>query len=112
MPPMGEPLDSDVVEPQPLVQAAPPAAPRAARSATGALALLLALVALIVAGFGAWRVVMLERGQGDAASALRAARELQTRLPERRRSRARPCSKRSRAARRAARRGANAIDEA
>lgn len=72
MPPMGEPLDSDVVEPQPLVQTTPPAAPRAARSATGAFALLLALVALIVAGFGAWRVVMLERGQGDATSALRA----------------------------------------
>jgi len=68
---MGEPQDSDVTGPQPLVQSTPPAAPRAARTGTGALALLLALIALLVAGFAAWRIVMLERGQGDAASALR-----------------------------------------
>jgi len=68
---MGEPHDSDVTGPQPLVQSSPPAAPRAARTGTGALALLLALIALLVAGFAAWRIVMLERGQGDAASALR-----------------------------------------
>jgi uroporphyrin-3 C-methyltransferase len=73
MPGMGEPLDSEVAE-QPPVESAPPAAPpaaRAARSGTGALATLLALVALILAGFATWRVVTLERGQGDAASALR-----------------------------------------
>jgi uroporphyrin-3 C-methyltransferase len=71
---MGEPQDSEVAEPQPLVQSTPPvtpAAPRAARTATGALATLLALAALILAGFATWRVVMLQRGQGDAASALR-----------------------------------------
>src|SRR5215475_5654857 len=68
---MGEPQDSDVTEPQPLVQAAPPAAPRAARTGTGALATLIAIAALILAGFATWRIVMLERGQGDAASALR-----------------------------------------
>lgn len=72
MPAMGEPQDSEVAEPQPLVQSAPPeppAAPRAARTGTGALATLLALAALILAGFATWRVVVLERGQGDAASA-------------------------------------------
>jgi uroporphyrin-3 C-methyltransferase len=71
---MGEPQDSEVAEPQPLVQSAPPetpAAPRAARTGTGALAILVALVALILAGFATWRIVTLERGQGDAASALR-----------------------------------------
>ena len=71
---MGEPQDSEVAEPQPLVQSTPPvtpAAPRAARTATGALATLIALAALILAGFATWRVVMLQRGQGDAASALR-----------------------------------------
>lgn len=71
---MGEPQDSEVAEPQPLVQSTPsetPAAPRAARTATGALATLVALAALILAGFATWRVVLLERGQGDAASALR-----------------------------------------
>jgi uroporphyrin-3 C-methyltransferase len=69
---MEEPQDSDVTEPQPLVQSTPPpAAPRAARTGTGVLATLLALAALILAGFATWRVVMLERGQGDAASALR-----------------------------------------
>ena len=71
---MGEPQDSEVAEPQPLVQSAPPetpAAPRAARTGTGALAILVALVALILAGVATWRIVMLERGQGDAASALR-----------------------------------------
>ena len=71
---MGEPQDSEVAEPQPLVQSAPPetpAAPRAARTGTGALAILVALVALILAGFATWRIVTLERGQGGAASALR-----------------------------------------
>jgi len=71
---MGEPQDSEVAEPQPLVQSTPPVtpvAPRAARTATGALATLIALAALILAGFATWRVVMLQRGQGDAASALR-----------------------------------------
>ena len=70
---MGEPRDSEVAEPQPLVASAPPEAPpaaRAARTGTGAFAMLLALVALVLAAFAAWRVVMLERGQGDAASAL------------------------------------------
>ena len=71
---MGEPQDSEVAEPQPLVQSAPPeapAAPRAARTGTGVLATLLALAALILAGFATWRIVTLERGQGDTASALR-----------------------------------------
>src|SRR3982750_2411947 len=71
---MGEPRDSEVAEPQPLVESAPPetpAAARTARTATGALTTLLALVALILAAFATWRVVVLERGQGDAASALR-----------------------------------------
>ena len=71
---MGEPRDSEVAESQPLVESAPsemPVAPRAARSGTGALAMLLAVVALVLAGFAMWRVVVLERGQGDAASALR-----------------------------------------
>jgi len=74
MPAMGEPQDSEVAEPQPLVQSAPPetpAAPRAARTGTGALATLVALAALLLAGFATWRIVMLERGQGDATSTLR-----------------------------------------
>ena len=48
-------------------QTANAAAPK--RGAT--LASLAALVALIVAGFALWRVVVLERGEGDAQSALR-----------------------------------------
>src|SRR3982751_3162345 len=74
---MGEPRDSEVAESQPLVESGPPETPavartaRTARTATGALATLLALVALILAAFATWRVVVLERGQGDAASALR-----------------------------------------
>src|SRR3954469_5477994 len=71
---MGEPRDSEVTQSQPLVESRSPEAPVAARSirtGTGALATLLALVALILAAFATWRVVMLERGQGDAASALR-----------------------------------------
>ena len=46
----------------------------------GTLASLAALVALIVAGFALWRVVVLERGQGDAESALR--EEISGRLDE------------------------------
>jgi uroporphyrin-III C-methyltransferase len=46
MPHMGEPQDSEVAEPQ-------------------------ALVERILSAFATWRVVTLERGQGDAASALR-----------------------------------------
>jgi uroporphyrin-3 C-methyltransferase len=71
---MGEPQDSEVTEPGPLVESAPPEAPpaaRAARTATGALAALLALVALVLASFATWRVVVLERGKGDAAAELR-----------------------------------------
>src|SRR3954469_3272487 len=71
---MGEPRDSEVTQSQPLVESRSPEAPVAARSArtgTGALATLLALVALILAAFATWRVVVLERGQGDAASAVR-----------------------------------------
>jgi len=86
MPAMGEPQDSEVAEPQPLVQSAPPetpAAPRAARTGTGALATLVALAALILAGFATWRIVMLERGQGDAASTLREDIEPRLQVAER-----------------------------
>jgi uroporphyrin-3 C-methyltransferase len=49
----------------------PPAASVAAPKRGGSLASLAALIALIVAGLALWRVVVLERGQGDAESALR-----------------------------------------
>ncbi|HKE49688.1 MAG TPA: uroporphyrinogen-III C-methyltransferase [Rhodanobacteraceae bacterium] len=69
---MGEQQDSEVTEARPLVERNPPEAPAAPRPRSGAaIATLLALAALILAGFGVWRVVMLERGAGDAASALR-----------------------------------------
>ena len=69
-----EPRDSDVAEPQPLVRPSPRrgAARRTHRNGRGSR-WLLALLALCVAGFASWRIVMLEHGQGDAASALRAA---------------------------------------
>ncbi len=71
---MGEQPDSEVVVAAPVIPSMPPerpAAPAAVRTRTGALATLLALLALILAAFATWRVVQLERGQGDAAGALR-----------------------------------------
>jgi uroporphyrin-3 C-methyltransferase len=75
--------DSDVTPPQTVPAAAPVAAPpRSAPAARrgGTLALLIALVALFVAGFALWRVVAIERGQGDAQSSLRG--ELDARIDD------------------------------
>ena len=57
-----------------------PARPPASRSVVGTVSMLLALVALALAAFAAWRVVSIERGQGDAQSALR--KDLDGRLEE------------------------------
>lgn len=75
--------DSDVASPPTAPAAAPvpaPSHPATAARRGGTLALLIALVALIVAGFALWRVVAIERGQGDAQSSLRG--ELGTRIDD------------------------------
>jgi uroporphyrin-3 C-methyltransferase len=67
--------DSDVASPPMVTAAAPvpvPSQPATAARRGGTLALLIALVALFVAGFALWRVIVIERGQSDAASSLRA----------------------------------------
>jgi uroporphyrin-3 C-methyltransferase len=72
---MGEPETEDAPS-TPMVVADPAAQPAqkasvAAANRGGWLVGLVALVALILAGFALWRVFVLERGQGDAQSALR-----------------------------------------
>src|SRR3982750_1617255 len=66
--------DSEVIRPSPVAERAPaapePPSLRAPRRG-GALALLIALIALVLAGFAVWRVIAIERGQGNAQAALR-----------------------------------------
>src|SRR5690349_20718235 len=73
--------DSEVTAPVPATlgtaRDAPPPPP--ARRG-GMLALIVALAALVLAGFAAWRIIAIERGQGDAESAMRG--ELDARLDD------------------------------
>ncbi|MET0231231.1 MAG: uroporphyrinogen-III C-methyltransferase [Rhodanobacteraceae bacterium] len=73
--------DSEVTAPAPATlgparDATPP--PPARRG--GALALIVAVIALALAGFAAWRIITIERGQAGAESAMRS--ELDTRLAD------------------------------
>src|SRR4051812_41581573 len=74
---MDEPRDTT----PPATTMEPIAAPAPApRSFGGTVAMLLALVALVLAAFSVWRLVSIERGQGDAQSMLR--NELGTRIDD------------------------------
>jgi uroporphyrin-3 C-methyltransferase len=73
--------DSEVTAPVPATLGTPRDVPTPAPARRGGtLALLVALIALVLAGFAAWRMVLLERGRGDAESAMRS--ELDTRLDD------------------------------
>ena len=62
----------DMMPPAPVAEpVAVPTRPPASRSAGAMIAILLALVAVALGAFATWRVVSIERGQGDAQSALR-----------------------------------------
>jgi len=78
-----EEQDSEVIRTEPVVEsAAPPIQPAAApvQRRGGMLALLIALIALVLAGVALWRAIALERGEGDAQSAMR--NELNERIAE------------------------------
>jgi uroporphyrin-3 C-methyltransferase len=73
--------DSEVTAPVPATlgtsrDVTPPAPARRG----GTLALIVALIALGLAGFAAWRIVAIERGRGDAESAMRS--EIDARLAD------------------------------
>lgn len=67
--------DSEVTHPVPIERTIPPPAAPAVSTREprrgGALALVVALIALALAGFTAWRIVGIERGEGDAQAKLR-----------------------------------------
>ena len=73
--------DSEVTAPVPATLGTPhDATPSPPARRGGTLAFLVALIALVLAGFAAWRIVAIERGQGDAESAMRS--ELDARIAD------------------------------
>jgi uroporphyrin-3 C-methyltransferase len=73
--------DSEVTAPVPATLGTPhDATPSPPARRGGTLAFLVALIALVLAGFAAWRIVAIERGRGDAESAMRS--ELDARIAD------------------------------
>ena len=72
--------DSEVTAPVPATLGTVRETPAPPVRRGGTLALIVALVALALAGFAAWRLVAIERGRGDAESAMRS--ELDARLAD------------------------------